>query len=140
MAVESLLSFAAALLGIGATLWLAAKEYRETERAKKEERAYVRRERRYAGLLKSLPGFFVNSTNRAATDEFIREYNLAWLYCPDDVVRACNSFLLAASGRHPMTDDERKATLANLVVTMRRDLRGESGLTADEFEVWISRS
>lgn len=53
---------------------------------------YKRKEERYTGMLKSMQGFYKDIGNKDAKQKFINEFNLAWLYASDDVIRAVNKF------------------------------------------------
>ncbi len=65
----------------------------------------------------------------------MREARLAWLYCPDDVVRALNEFFEAVkSGADQPVDRSRAAR--QLVLRIRKELLGRTSLTEKEVEFW----
>lgn len=103
------------------------------ERSRRQEMAYRRRERRYRRLLSSLPAFFVSPAGgRPPLREqtaFLRELRLAWLYCPDAVIRAGNRLQEAMlSGRPDPTEAGRA-----FVAALRRDLLPGTRLAHEEF-------
>jgi hypothetical protein len=64
-----------------------------TERARRAQEEYSRREARYSALVGTLHGFYVDTTSPELRGKFIAELELAWLYCPDDVIRKGYGFL-----------------------------------------------
>lgn len=49
---------------------------------------YLRKEANYKELLKSLRGFYIGAANaQELKAEFLNQLNVAWLYCPDDVIQ-----------------------------------------------------
>lgn len=94
------------------------------------------REDRYRGMLTAIQGFYVSSQNRELRQKFVDELYQAYLYAPDDVMRAANNFLDTVKTKpEPSTEEEKKSALANLVLEMRRDMR-KTKLAASEFESW----
>ena len=78
---------------------------------------YKRKEERYIALLNSLEGFYVSaSPNDARTDkeEFIRQLNDCWLYCPDPIVISGYAFLDQVRTGVSKTDEEKNRLLENL--------------------------
>lgn len=114
--------------------------------------------RRYERPMERLSAFYegVAATRKggAATDpreEFLAEYRRAWLYSPDDVIRAGNTFLRAVSTSEPVDAAERRRAALDFVTALRWDLfrwgplrwgplrRGplrRTQLTGDDFEFW----
>ncbi len=103
------------------------------EWAKRRWENYKRKEERYLILLKSLPGFYVASQNAVEKKRFIEQIRLAWLYCPDEVIRAGYAFLATVSDTATSSDQERERALAEFVISLRRDLKPGTDLTADDY-------
>ncbi len=103
---------------------------------------------RYERLMERLSAFYegVAATRNggAATDlrdEFLAEYRRAWLYSPDDVVRAGNTFLRAVSTSERVDAAERRRAALGFVTALRWDLFRlgpfrRTRLTGDDFEFW----
>lgn len=104
--------------------------------------------RRYERLMERLSAFYegVAATREggAATDprdEFLAEYRRAWLYSPDDVIRAGNTFLWAVSTSERVDAAERRRAALGFVTALRWDLFRwgpfrRTRLTGDDFEFW----
>ena len=63
------------------------------ERSKLKWEKHIRKEDSYRGFLESIHGFYVTSQDEKQKEKFLQELRLAWLYCPDDVIKAGNAFL-----------------------------------------------
>ena len=62
------------------------------ERSKLKWEKHIRKEKRYRGFLESIHGFYVTSQDEEEKEKFLQELRLAWLYCPDDVIKAGKRF------------------------------------------------
>lgn len=89
----------AALIGIAGYVlnsWLQSRRAR-----------FARKEERYMGMIKAIPGFLSGKMEvvweaRELKQRFITEFNLAWLYAPDEVVKYANQFLATTvKGKSP---------------------------------------
>jgi len=63
------------------------------ERSKLSWEQYKRKEENYRELLRCIRGFYVSSQDTAMKSQYVHQNNLLWLYAPDHVIRAANSFL-----------------------------------------------
>ena len=108
------------------------------ECAKRRWEKYKRKEERYTNLLESLCGFYVSSQNSEQKNKFIQELRLAWLYCPDKVIRAGNAFLATVETNASSSDAEKERALAEFVLALRRNLNCKTRLTVDEHRNWKS--
>ncbi len=107
--------------------------------SKRKWEAHIRREKRYKRFLDSIDGFYENSQCSKSKNEFIRQLRLAWLYCPDSIIRQANQFLESVEKREKKsTHDEKETALANLVLEMRRDMVGKTDLNTTDFKIWTS--
>ncbi len=85
--MEEILSFLGILISVlGSTLvsvcmW---KKEKEKERINKE---YEKKEERYISLVKSIKGFYNGTHDQQKIDQFLDEFYLSWLYCPDNVIK-----------------------------------------------------
>ncbi|MCY3679115.1 MAG: hypothetical protein OXH66_16235 [Gemmatimonadetes bacterium] len=83
------------------------------------------KEVKYGQLLRYSKGFFESNRNADDIDDFISVYREAWLYCPDRVIKAINTFLDLVTDTANQSSDERKLKAhAQIVTAMRRDLLG----------------
>ena len=108
------------------------------ERSKLNWDRYKRKEERYLGFLQSMPGFYENSQDAEMKGRFISDLRLAWLYCPDKVVRAGNEFLTAVTTGSEATEGEVQIKLAEFELELRRDLLERTNLTAEDRKNWRS--
>ncbi len=129
----------------GAVAWI-FNGYRERvwERAK-------RKEDRYISLMESIHGFYVGAPNVAKKEEFIRQYQLGWLHCPDAVIKKINSFLETVKTGVKATDLQKESALRDLILELRNDLFKEqnivipvctkkSRLKPSEFQFWAANN
>jgi hypothetical protein len=93
-----------------------------TERARRAQEEYSRREARYSALVGTLHGFYVDTTSPELRGKFIAELELAWLYCPDDVIRKGYGFLNSVQVGSKATEAEQKLALGEFVSAIRQDL------------------
>lgn len=105
------------MIPIGAAIvaWL-ANEWR-----KQAWENFLRKERYYQALLSRTDAFFQTGTEEDRR-EFLKQLNLCWLYCPDDVIRKVYAFLNTVHEKYQGTDTQRKDSLRELVVAIRKDL------------------
>jgi hypothetical protein len=121
-------AFIGALIGIGGYLINSCLESRRTKCDHKEER--------YVGMIKASRGFY-ESQDKELQQQFIDEYNLAWLYAPDSIVRLANEFFNTVKVKPiPSSDEEKKEALRTLIWSMRKDLFPRTSIKLSEFETW----
>jgi hypothetical protein len=92
----------------------------ETRRLASEE--YLRKEERYRELLRSMSGFYENSSDLDGVKTFIEEYRKCWLYCDDTVIKAANEALEIMRQGSTVPMDQKHLILGNFVLALRRDL------------------
>ena len=84
---------------------------------------YQRKEANYKELLRALQGFYIGVNNaEELKNEFLNQLNIAWLYCPDDVIRKGYAFLDAVHAQNVSTDAKKELALGAFVAAIRRDL------------------
>jgi len=109
------------------------------EISKRKQESYKRKEERYAELIKSIKGFYVNSDNPSLKENFLQQVDLCWMYCPDDVVIKLYSFLEAVK-TNSSTDDQKETALGEAMVAIRNDLlkdtKMKSSLTHEQFRIY----
>lgn len=104
-------------------------------KARRNEAAHKYKEEQYAKLLIKLQGFVGSTSNAATKKEFFEEQYKSWLYCSDEVVDAMNNMVrlvIDSRGKAPDSEAGRKA-VGNIVVAMRKDLRGKTNLDYQAF-------
>lgn len=84
---------------------------------------YQRKETNYKELLRSLRGFYVGASNdEELKREFLNQLNIAWLYCPDDVIKKGYAFLDTVHAMKVSTDPDRELAMGAFVAAIRLDL------------------
>jgi len=100
-----------------------------TEPKKKERREI---EVRYFNMLKNLTGFYAGTLDKKQIETFYEHYRVAWLYAPDEVIKAINNFLIAV-GATPKTETDADRAARNMVFEMRRAFKGKTKLKPKQF-------
>lgn len=101
---------------------------------------HLKKEESYRQLLESLKGFYVGATDAAELRaEFLNQMNIAWLYCPDEVIKKGYAFLDTVHTDKAHTDKEKEEAMGAFVAAIRQDLLArklirESSLSASEFK------
>ena len=98
------------------------------EYSKRQWERHKRKEDRYVSLLESLKGFYVSTEPvdaKEKKEEFIKQVELCWLYCPDAVIRSAYNFLDHVRVGAHQSDDKKEQALGALVLELRRDLLKE---------------
>jgi hypothetical protein len=96
--------------------------WRWNETSKRLHEEFIRKEERYKNLLQALEGFTgKNKTNPELRDKFLKEIELAWLYCPDEIIISINN-LLSEFKRDESTQDDYRLAIKNIILSMRKDL------------------
>lgn len=108
------------------------------EHSKLKWEKHVRKEDRYRGFLESISGFYIASQDREQKEKFLQELKLAWLYCPDNVIKAGNAFLDTVATGAESSDEEKERALAEFEMALRRDLHGKTKLTVGDHRDWRS--
>ncbi|WKJ91861.1 hypothetical protein QZJ86_06890 [Methylomonas montana] len=84
---------------------------------------YQRKESSYKELLHSLQGFYIGANNAEdLKSEFLNQLNIAWLYCPDDVIKKGYAFLDTVHTQKISSDTEKEFALGAFVAAIRTDL------------------
>ena len=98
------------------------------EHSKRQWERYKRKEDRYVALLESLKGFYVGAdpeTEKENKTRFIFQMDLAWLYCPDSIIRTGYRFLEHVSDEVSTSDKDKNLSAAEIIAQMRKDLLGK---------------
>jgi hypothetical protein len=114
---------------IGAWLW-SVSTWSESQKLQRAQTEYLRKEQLYRELLKSMVGFYdrqAQPTGATGVSSFLELSRLAWMYAPDDVVRAIEEFLKTQMGSEPSAPASPKVregelALAKVVLALRSDL------------------
>ena len=70
-------------------------------------------------LLESLEGFSPDNKNKSELRKnFLRELQLSWLYCPDEVIIAVNNFI----DKMGKKDSNMTLAIQNIIFSIRKDL------------------
>ena len=103
---------------VGAVVAWFANEWR-----KRIADQYQRKEANYKELLRSLRGFYVGANNAdELKSEFLNQLNIAWLYCPDDVIKKGYAFLDTVHTQKVSPDADKERALGVFVAAIRCDL------------------
>ncbi len=105
-------------------------------KSKKNEAMLKFKEEKYTNLLLALQGFMNETTSTRKMKNFIEEQYKSWIYCSDDVVLAINKFINSEIENKDKTPDqeEYKKVVGNVVLEMRKDLKGSTKLTYKDFK------
>ena len=107
---------------------IAASGWLFNEHVARQEKERLRKEERYKSLLASIKGFYQGAENSLAAylkNEFIKQLELCWLYCPDTVIKKGYAFLEAVQTGDQYTNTEKERALGEFVAAIRKDLRGK---------------
>ena len=89
---------------------------------KQQAEQHTRKEESYKQLLRSLQGFYIGAVKaEELKSEFLNQMNIAWLYCPDHVIRAGYKFLDTVQTGKTSSDDEKETALGAFVEAIRKD-------------------
>ena len=127
--MATLVPLIAAVLGAGLA-------YLFTSRAKRDESIVRFKEAKYATLLIKLQGFVGTTTSGNLKPEFFEEQYQSWLYASDEVVQSMNAMVrLVINSRGAPPDREAgRRSVGGVVLAMRRDLLGKTGLDYSDFQ------
>lgn len=108
------------------------------ERSKRIYEEYKRKEERYAQLISNLRGFYVDSFNKELREEFLKQLNLCWMYCPDEVIQKAYGFLMMVHTDKKYSDDEKEKAVGEFILAIRKDLVSreplrKTGLKPEDF-------
>ncbi len=97
------------------------------KRKEREAEEYRRKEEHYAKLILCLRGLIVRSQDTKLREDFLNKLNLAWLYCPDDVINKINRLVdvIPADGSlkgEAHSEGEIKTAFGELFLAIRKDL------------------
>lgn len=116
------------------------------KRREREAEEYRRKEERYVNFINYLRGFTVSAPDTKLKEMFLNELNLAWLYCPDDVVKKANGFIFLVHTDRSLderlpSDQEKEEALGELLLAIRKDLLSrklvrQTALKASDFKLY----
>ena len=95
------------------------------EYSKRQWERHKRKEERYVALVESLKGFYASTGQADAKgkkEEFLKQLNLCWLYCPDEVIQKAYNFLDHVYTGVQKSDEEKEHALGQFVLEVRKDL------------------
>lgn len=98
----------------------------------------LKKEERYKAFLDTIHGFYVSSQDQEAKNRFLREMRLAWLYCPDDIIRSGHAFLDTIATGQVSSDKAKEHALAEFELSLRRDILGKTTLTIKDHRILTS--
>ena len=106
------------------------------EQFKRMEERRKHKSKIYEALIRYSHGF-KTPPDKDLVDKFIAELRVSWIYCPDHIVRYCNSFILSMHEKHETTNEQRKQAMFSFLYSMRKDLYGKrTKLNMVDFHVW----
>ena len=129
-----------ALIGALCGVFLAVYELYKVEQQRLDWDQYIRKEKTYEEILKSLDGFYEGTTNaQRKKDVVIKALRLCELHCPDEVVRAGNAFLRTVSVGATSSEEQQQRRIKEFRLGLRRDLKPETELSIKDIELWSSK-
>ncbi|WP_026679364.1 hypothetical protein [Fictibacillus gelatini] len=109
------------------------------ERSKRKQESFKRKEERYAELIRSIKGFYVDSSDTTLITNFLDQVNLCWLYCPDNIIKKLDEFLEAVK-TDSFTSENKEKILGELMIAIRQDLlkdtKLKTNLTYQDFRIF----
>ena len=116
------------------------KKEKEKERINKE---YEKKEERYISLVKSIKGFYNGTHDQQKIDQFLDEFYLSWLYCPDNVIKKGKEFLIKLENSND--EKEIENALADFILEMRKDLINrkkvdKTNLTTEDYKFYRAKN
>ena len=94
-----------------------------SQRSKMNLSQHRRKQERYIELLNGAQGFYDDTAESElgkGKQEFIQSYEKCWLYCPDPLIEALDTFLQSISDEE--SSEEKRYALGECVIQMRKDL------------------
>jgi Pyruvate/2-oxoacid:ferredoxin oxidoreductase delta subunit len=113
------------------------------ERSKIINDEYMRKGEKYSQLIRSIRGFYIDSSNSETKADFLNQLNLCWMYCPDEVIHKAYNFLSTVHTDrltdHMCSDEEKEKAMGEFVLAMRKDLvarkpLGKTSLKPEDFQ------
>lgn len=119
------------------------------EHGKRQAEERKDKEERYQKMLRSLYGFYESLSSKEestkAKEEFLSEFKLSWMYCPDAVIQRGNEFLDTVRTGVRKSDQEKEDAFGAFVLEIRKDSRGKdwlgrerTKLQASDYRHWAS--
>jgi hypothetical protein len=110
---------------VAAWLW-SVWTWHKNQALVRSQNEYQRKEQLYRDMLKSTTVFYKGASVPASPPvaSFLEQYRLAWLYAPDDVIQAFDSFLNTQKSDKSAEQKDQlgQKALAELVSAVRKDL------------------
>ena len=94
------------------------------EENKRNKQEYKRKEERYIELVNALRGFYIDSFDKEKRENFLRQVNLCWLYCPDEVIQNAYKFLMMVHTDQKQQDADKEKAVGEFILAIRMDLIG----------------
>ena len=98
------------------------------------------KEERYFAFLESAGALYSPYEHKELKDKFFRELRLAWLYCPDEIIKKCNTFLAfgkKGSNASPEENEKFEESMFDFILALRKDIySSKTKLTIDDYEFW----
>ena len=136
--MEEWLKIIIPLISVAVPLVVAIVAWCLNECSKRKWENHKRKEDRYEAFLKSIYGFYATSENTEKKENFLQEFRLSWLYCPDAVIRTGNAFLDTVATGAKSSDEKKEKALTKFELALRRDLHGKTELTVEDHRNWRS--
>ncbi|MCR4313675.1 MAG: hypothetical protein NUV84_00305 [Candidatus Uhrbacteria bacterium] len=92
------------------------------ERSKRIAEDFSRKETKYMELIRCLQGFYVGSEDKDLKAEFLKQLNLCWMYCPDDVIRKVYQFLGTIHTDPSYGSLTKEDAVGEIMLAIRQDL------------------
>ncbi len=122
-AIGAVIAALVAVGGVFLTIKAGFRTWNQTERSKRIDEEVNWKKERYAELIKSSKGFS-HPIDPKLINEFLRQYNLCLMYCPDEIIHKINRFLEVVSkeGGERYSAEDREMAFGLLALEMRKDL------------------
>jgi Pyruvate/2-oxoacid:ferredoxin oxidoreductase delta subunit len=92
------------------------------ERSKRVYEEYKRKEEKYSELIRSLRGFYIESSSKELKTEFLNQLNLCWMYCPDEVIYKAYGFLFMVHTDQRHSHEKKEKAVGEFMLAIRKDM------------------
>jgi hypothetical protein len=103
-------------------LFGAVRGFMYNEARKREWEILKRKEDRYIELIRNSRAFYNAGIDSERMEKFLEELNVAWIYCPRNIVEKTTSFLEIIKNGEKLKSKTAEDALAELIIAIREDM------------------
>jgi hypothetical protein len=103
-------------------LFGAVRGFMYNEARKREWEILKRKEDRYIELIRNSRAFYNAGIDPERMEKFLEELNIAWIYCPRNIVEKTTNFLEIIKNGEKLKSKTAEDALAELIIAIREDM------------------